>query len=378
MRIPDSRTGLDVDNTCGREKHLSAVIDVLRFPLISLVVLYHAFNCSVSLPPGAYDWHQPVTDFIYWKLLHDAIARSAVPLFFFLSGYLYFHHAEISWKSWCHKTWNRFFRLWIPLWSWSCLTLIFFGLLYSFGSSSERAQYILGTAHSVVWWMDGFLGLKTVSGPHFFSAGWFVRDLFFAGLLSPLWNVLLRPKPLAVATLFFLYLLYLTIFAPLPFLGSRAMFFFCFGAAYSIHRRDFAIDAEKAAIPCGILWCSGAIAGFFIHVPYLSALTTTFLIPVLVALVSWGCRRNWVHPVSWLASSSFFVYFCHDSPCFRVPWDLLRTHLFIPYGDLPCLGSILLNWLAGTFLPVGIFVFLRRFFPVSLFFLCGIAKNRRK
>ena len=113
-----------------REKHLSAVIDVLRFPLISLVVLYHAFNCSVSLPPGAYDWHQPVTDFIYWKLLHDAIAGSAVPLFFALSGYLYFLHMDHGWKSWWRKTRNRFFRLWIPLWTWASLSLLFLGLLF--------------------------------------------------------------------------------------------------------------------------------------------------------------------------------------------------------------------------------------------------------
>ena len=45
--------------------HLSAVIDVLRFPLISLVVLYHAFKCTVTSPEGAFDYHQPVTDFVY-------------------------------------------------------------------------------------------------------------------------------------------------------------------------------------------------------------------------------------------------------------------------------------------------------------------------
>ena len=361
-----------------REKHLSAVIDALRFPLISLVVLYHAFNCSVSLPPGAYDWHQPVTDFIYWKLLHDAIARSAVPLFFALSGYLYFLRMDNGWKSWWRKTRNRFFRLWIPLWTWASLSLLFLGLLYVFGLPNLQAKNLFGIKHPFVWWLDGFLGLKTVSGPHFFSAGWFVRDLFFVGLLSPLWGILLRRTVLALVTLSILYGLYLTVFAPLPFLGSRAMFFFCFGAAYAIHRRDFAVDAEKSALPCAILWCLGFVVGLFAQIPFLPSLTTTFLIPVLVALASRGIRRNWIRPVSTLAASAFFVYFCHDSICFRVPFDMLRMHLFVPYGDWPCLWSILLNWLGGTFLTAGIFLVLYRFSPLALTLLCGIRRHKRQ
>ena len=356
--------------------HLSAVIDVLRFPLISLVVLYHAFNCTVTLPPGAYDWHQPVTEFVYWKLLHDFIARSAVPLFFALSGFLYFHRGSFGWSMWIGKTKARLFRLWVPLLAWADLALLFWGVLYLCGSPNATARSLFGSPHSFGWWVDAFLGLRSVPGPHLFPAGWFVRDLFFAGLLSGVWHFLFERKRLVVPVLVCLYALYLTVFAPFPFLGSRAMFFFCLGAAYAMHGRDFVADAERVAIPCAILWVLGFAVLLFKDIPFVNALATTFLIPVLVALASYGVRRGWLRPVPWLAASAFFVYFCHESMWFRVPWDSLRRHLFVPYGDWACLGFILLNWIAGTVLPLAGFLLLRRFVPRSLIVLAGISPSK--
>ncbi|MBR3583299.1 MAG: acyltransferase [Kiritimatiellae bacterium] len=355
---------------------MSAVIDVLRFPLISLVVLYHAFNCSVTLPPGAFDWHQPATDFVYWKLLHDSIASSAVPLFFAMSGFLYFRRDGFGWAMWLEKTKSRLLRLWIPLLAWAGLSLLFWGVLYVSGSPNATAQDLFGSRHGFGWWMDAFFGICSVPGPHLFHAGWFVRDLFFAGLFSLLWYALLRNKHLVFPVLSLLYILYLTVFAPLPFLGPRAMFFFSLGAAYAIHRRDFTADAERVAIPCAILWGIGVTIQLFKELPFVDTLTTTLLIPVLVALASWGIRRGWWRPVPWLAASSFFVYFCHEFMGFRVAVDAVRTRLFIPYGDWACLGFILVNWIAGTGLSLAVFLLLRRFVPYSLVVLAGMFPSK--
>lgn len=358
--------------------HVSTVIDALRFPLISLVVLYHAFKCTVTLPPGAYDWHQPVTDIVYWKLLHDSIARAAVPLFFALSGFLYFHRGTFGRSMWLGKTRARLFRLWVPLLAWAGLALLFWGILYLCGSPNETAKSLFGFHHAPGWWFDGFFGICSVPGPYLFPAGWFVRDLFFAGLFSGVWYLLLKSRYSVFPVLALLYVLYLTIFAPLPFLGSRAMFFFCLGASYAIHGRDFVADAEKVAIPCAILWGIGFTTLLFKEIPFVNALTTTLLIPVLVALASCGVRRRWLRPVPWLASSAFFVYFCHESMWLRVPVDVLRTRFFIPYGDWACLGFILVNWVAGTGLSLAGFLLLRRFAPRSLLVLAGMSPGLRR
>ncbi len=353
--------------------HASIIIDVLRFPLIALVVFYHAFTCNVNVPEGAYDWHQPITDFIYWKLLHDSVATAAVPLFFAISGFLYFNGvAAFGWKVWIKKTKARVFRLGVPLLSWAGLSLLFYAVLYMCGAKNEMAKWLFESAHGAWWWVDAFLGLSAVMGPHLCPAGWFVRDLFFAGLFSPIWHLLLKRKSTMFPTLALLFVLYLTVFAPVPFIGSRAMFFFCLGASYAIHRRDFAADAERAALPCMVLWLIGFIILRIWKVPYLSHVMPMLVIPVLVGGISRGVRKGRFRPIPWLAASAFFVYFCHESLWLRAPLHFLLLRVFVPYSDWACLGFILLKWVLETGLCVGLFFLLRRFVPVVLVFLAGI------
>lgn len=359
--------------------HASKVIDILRFPLIAMVVFFHAFNCSVTLPTGAYDWHQPITDFVYWRLLHDSVATAAVPTFFAISGFLYFSGVPFfGWKVWRKKTAARLFRLGVPLLSWAFLTLLFYGILHFCGGKNATAAALFESAHTGWWWVNAFLGLTAVMGPHLCPAGWFVRDLFFAGLLSPLWGFLLKRKSTMIPTLGVLFVLYLTVFAPLPFLGSRAMFFFCLGASYAIHRRDFAADAERMAVPCAVLWMIGFVVLQIWQIPYLSRVMPMLVMPVLVGGVSRGIRHGWFRPIPWLAASAFFVYFCHVSLWLKVPLHFAITRVFVPYSDWACLGFIIMNWVAETALCVSLFLLLRRFAPVTLVFLAGIRKAKNK
>lgn len=360
------------------DSHVSQVIEVLRFPLIALVVLFHAFSCSITLPAGVYDWHQPVTDFLYWNLFHDSIATAAVPLFFAISGFLYFNGVTtFGRKVWWKKTEKRVFRLIVPLLSWALLSLLYYVVLYFCGNPNETAKWLLGTRHSTWWWINAFLGLTTVMGPELCSAGWFVRDLFFAGLLSPVWYLLLKRKRTMIPLLGALFVLYLTIFAPLPFLGSRAMFFFCLGAAYAIHHRDFTIDAARALWPSAVLWLFGFILLRFRAIPFLPRIMPMLVIPVVVGGISRGIRKGWFRPVPWLAASAFFVYFCHVSLWLKVPLHFMMTRVFVPYSDWACLGFILLNWVLETVLCISVFLLLRRFIPATLIFLAGIHHSKR-
>ncbi len=359
------------------QSHISRVIDVLRFPLIALVVLFHAFICLVTLPAGAYDWHQPVTAWVYWRFLHDSVATAAVPLFFAISGFLYFNRVvSFDGKVWRKKTLARMFRLGIPLLAWTVLALLFYATLYFLGASNTAAQSMFESAHGIWWWINAFLGLTAVMGPHLNPAGWFVRDLFFVGLLSPLWYLLLRRKCLMFILLGALFILYMTVFAPLPFLGSRAMFFFCLGASYAIHHRDFTADAERIMWPCAVLWLLGFIAVQCWDIPYLPSLLPILVIPMLLGGVSRGVRKGWFQPVPWLAASAFFVYFGHVSMWLRVPLHYFLVHLFVPYSDWACLGFIMLKWVLETVLCVAFFLLLRRFMPITLVLLAGIRQTK--
>ena len=293
----------------------SSVISFLRFPLSILIVLFHAFGLAVTLPAGVFNDHQPLTDFIYWHILHGAIATSAVPLFFAFSGYLYFRSRDFSLPIWREKTRKRFLRLVVPLLSWAFAAFILFLVFYLAKFPNATANAIFGSPHPFIWWVDSFTGIQNPMGPRLAPVAWFVRDLFVVGLLSPILWIFLRRRISAILLLIALFVLYLVWFAPLPFLGSRALFFFSLGAAYSIHQRDFLRDARRWALPFLLLWILDVALLFHFadnrFAPILGHLLPCFFIPTLLTAAAYFSERFQFHPL--LSSASFFIYFCHES-----------------------------------------------------------------
>ena len=92
---------------------ISRSIDWLRFPCAAAVVLLHAFgqplagNDCISFRFGAYDTIR--------ILFSEGVCRVAVPIFFFISGYLFFVRLE-HWdtKAWAGKLKKRVKSLLVP------------------------------------------------------------------------------------------------------------------------------------------------------------------------------------------------------------------------------------------------------------------------
>ena len=357
----------------------SEVIAFLRFPLCALIVLYHAFKISVTLPADAFDYHQPVTDFLYWHILHDSIATSAVPLFFAISGYLYFHTPGFSASLWLEKTRKRFFRLIVPLLSWTFLGFLLLFAFHVLNLPNALAKTYFDTPHSFAWWLDSFVGFLNPMGPRLAPVAWFVRDLFVVGLLSPLLWLCLRRRIAAAILLALFFALYLFWFAPLPFLGSRALFFFSLGAACSIHQRDFLCDARRWALPFLLLWVLDVALRFHVRSGLLHSVSGHFLpvlfIPSILAAAGILSKRFRFPP--WLAASSFFVYFCHESLWILIPWHYALTRIFIPVSDVSCLAVILVNAAGEIAICVTLYALLKRFFPWALVCLAGESLPRK-
>ena len=72
----------------------SRVIDVLRFPMIVGVVLWHSFFegiMGLDIPDSGIPIYHTTSFFI-----SRILASVAVPLFFFISGYLFFFRTTFS------------------------------------------------------------------------------------------------------------------------------------------------------------------------------------------------------------------------------------------------------------------------------------------
>lgn len=90
----------------------SKVIDVLRFPMIVGVVLWHSFFegiMGLDIPDSGIPIYHTTSFFI-----SRILASVAVPLFFFISGYLFFFRTTFSVDVYKKKLKSRIKTLLIP------------------------------------------------------------------------------------------------------------------------------------------------------------------------------------------------------------------------------------------------------------------------
>ncbi|MCC5023368.1 MAG: acyltransferase family protein [Candidatus Synoicihabitans palmerolidicus] len=87
----------------------------LRFLLIVGVVFIHAFDTQINFSTDTVSAaHQTGYSSFVRTIISQGIARTAVPIFYFLAGYLFFLHFTWSWKSYRRKLGSRIHTLLIP------------------------------------------------------------------------------------------------------------------------------------------------------------------------------------------------------------------------------------------------------------------------
>src|SRR4051812_48092296 len=100
----------------GQDKHLTR-LDVLRFPLIVLIVYLHACGFTANFANGS----RSLTDagiVAGVQIVMGSAARIAVPLFFMMSGFLFFRGAGFSARIYRAKLRSRARSLLVPFLFW--------------------------------------------------------------------------------------------------------------------------------------------------------------------------------------------------------------------------------------------------------------------
>lgn len=102
--------------------NFSSVITALRFPLILFVVAIHLVGEDLRLPQwGTSDWFYLYTT----EFISHSLARIAVPMFFFISGYYAFYKKDWSQRSvWTAELKKRVKTLLVPYLLWNSLYII--------------------------------------------------------------------------------------------------------------------------------------------------------------------------------------------------------------------------------------------------------------
>lgn len=214
----------------------SNLITFMRFPMILGIVLIHL---HFVIPKTFNEVHDLSLYNVFVSLLYDGPTRIFVPLFFFISGFL-FYGDNFTVKKYLIKLRKRFFSLIIPYFFYISLAIIafyivqlFFPILISDGKTAI-ADYKIGD------WLKAY----GIGGLPFVGPFWFIRNLFLIVLVSPIiyyYNKYLKVFGLILLGLVWILDVKFWTFIP----QSSDVFFFSTGAFYGINGRCFTTDCIR-------------------------------------------------------------------------------------------------------------------------------------
>lgn len=344
---------------------LSKTIMFLRFPLIVAVVFIHTnltdvmINGTLLVDEGQF----PVHD-ILRHVITGELARIAVPLFFFISGFLFFYCSEFSLAAYGMKLKKRVRTLLVPYLFWNIMVFLLFLLTQTFLSSMTSGRNKLISDYNWLDWLNLFWNYR--DGMPICYQFWFIRDLIFVILCSPVVYYFIRYcKLFSLIALGGLWILGL--WFKVPGISITAFFFFSFGAWFSINKRNFAIDFKTMLLPATIFYIIFLITGALLW--YNKATDYSFIYNIgiiigLVTVVGWtafGIEKKKLGISAFLAGSAFFVYAYHGMPIALVVKYWVK--MLQPASEVTMVAGYILIPILIVCAGVSIYALMRRYFP---------------
>ncbi|PHV49411.1 hypothetical protein CSQ91_18580 [Janthinobacterium sp. BJB301] len=281
-------------------------LQLLRFPLIVGVVFIHAYTLATN-PSAAGASH--INEFVQ-TLISQELARCAVPLFFLMSGYLFFSGAEWSTDQYKNKIQSRVRTLLIPFLFWNVLVLLLFAAAQSYPKTESffSGKMTLISDYGIFDYINAIFGINRFPASYQF---WFIRDLMILVLLAPLISQLLKKIPaISLTTLLTVW------FVNFGGNASESAFFFILGAYFGIKRQSLFLLDKKAKwiFPLYIVIVVTNSAFPDTHVyRYFHKIGIMFGIPAFIYLTKEIAKMTALkNALVVLGSASFFVFAAHE------------------------------------------------------------------
>lgn len=310
---------------------LSKTISYLRFPLTVGVVFIH-FNLAKGLKihgiPHGLD--NPEWYFFIVNFFSDVLPQIGVPLFFIISGFLFFYRKEYDKDVYKQNLKTRARTLLIPFVLWNIIAIIWTLKCFLPGISSFYPPvdiqlsfvriintFLCNADNRGIFIGLPFAGLYPIDIPL-----WYVRDLLVMVVFSPIIYWLIKKTKQWFVIVIGLIWFFSSIILPMEnyiYIYTRmlvtALFFFSWGAFYSIFKENIVISCRKfryapiVYIPIAMtdtLTKGLEFNGYIRHAGILVGIVAT------VIFVSYLLEYNKVKVNSNLASSSFFIFALHN------------------------------------------------------------------
>lgn len=338
-------------------------ITALRFPLALGVVMIHAY----ALP-----WREEAP--VAWEGFHNmamllsrVLPSVVVPLFFAISGYLFFYKVETFTPAvYLDKLRRRFFTLLVPYLAWNTLAVVLYWGRDSFSDLSTGADFVslwsyIGQHGGLgIFWgsqVQGHADFVNWAGLYVHDTLapvlmplWFVRDLMCCVLLSPL--VCWCGRRMGWTLWGALGLIYVSGLWPnWGGVSVRGLFYFSLGAWLSLRQINPVECASRGILPASLvalvltflLWLREDVFGMGYSLACVLYVLSSMVCAVWAAS-AWTERHE---PVSWLARGSFFLYASHaivlqPLSAFVAHWCISRGEAFsvVGYFLIPALTVV--------------------------------------
>lgn len=253
---------------------------------------------------------------VYLQLINRLLVDTAVPIFFFLSGFLF----SLSNKSLYIKIKKRCKTILVPYLLWCCwgFFIPFFlqrvlNLEYLFAGNLKLISQFVYIDYIRIFWdiRDGAPILSTL---------WFLRNLIVMILLTPLFTYII--KTLNKAYLAVVFLLYFFGEFWITGIDSGSIFYFTVGMYFSINRINPLNLFSKMNLYCLIpLWLLFIIFGIYVYCnfefydKYMLIFRPINLIVIIALLNKYICKLDsYTGIIFKISSASFFIYLFHE------PW----------------------------------------------------------
>ncbi|MBQ7631556.1 MAG: acyltransferase [Paludibacteraceae bacterium] len=354
--------------------YIYELLDALRLPMMIGIIYCHThfFKYISEEQMSQLVLTNSVIYTCYWL-----IGKIFTPTFFFISGYLFFRQHKFDWVTYKEKLKRRLHSLLIPYIIWNALMLaIMIAQEQLTGSTSARmgciAEYgIKDYLYAFYDCTQNWSFIGEVGQPANIPL-WFLRDLMFLVLASPLFFIATKTKKWLMPSI--LFMLYCCPYH-LPHLQNLSIFWFGMGVWSQMNDIDLVVVSRKLAKWCLPIFCVAAFAHELI--PYLGIdLPFDFIVPImrvsefplLIALTAWIMSHTNKRIPQKISKGSFFIYLSHIVPTSAL--CLLACRL-LPITDIVLTASYLvIPWIV-TFLLISVYLLLSNYMPRTMHILTG-------
>ena len=306
-------------------------LNLVRFPLIVGVVIHHAYNPNINLSVT----NDSILGFMNY-MISECLAFIAVPLFFLMSGFLFYYKFKWSKSAFLTKLRSRLWTLFIPLLFWNLLVLLAIGIAQEIPFT---ATYFSGGlpkifSSNIFGYFNLVFGVDRYPIAYQF---WFIRDLMIMVLLTPLFHLIHQKVTYIfggiLAFLWFSSIIPDNVLSIIP--SSNSLLFFYTGSVLATKKiSPFFLDK------LGPYLVIVSLALFTVSwIPQVQLLNSIFH-KLGIATGVFGAlyltrillfREKISSSFLWLGTCSFFIFAMHE-PLIEVVQRLL-SRIFIPISD---------------------------------------------